>query len=118
MDFAAIAAQAMGVAKGLGATESCSLHIGKTQTYSYDTDKNTLSAGNDVTVDGVWYVEEQAQGAQLTTQRANFLILGANVPSRVREADTLTRGKDSTVWQIDDVKYVPTDAVCILYLRK
>jgi hypothetical protein len=120
MDLGVIAKQAVDVAFAVGdsALEAGTLHIGKTQTYDFDTDKNTLSAGNDVTVKGVFYREAQAQGMELTNQLANFLIRGSDVPQRVREADTFSRDKDSSVWQIDDVEYVPTDAVCILKLRK
>jgi hypothetical protein len=118
MNLANIADTAFNVAAGLGATETCVVHLGKTQTYDFDTDKNTPSAGSDVTLVGIFYAEEEDQGVELTAQMANFLIRGRDVPSQVREQDTLTRSKDSTVWQIWRVDYVPTDTVCTLRLRK
>jgi len=118
MNLAAIADTAFNVAAGLGATETCIIHLGKTGSYDFDTDKNTLTGGNDVTLDGIFYAEEEEQGVELTVQLANFLIQGKDVPSQVREQDTLTRNKDSTVWQIYRVVYVPTDTVCTLKLRK
>lgn len=104
-------------AKQFGALENVTLHLAKTQTYSYELDKMTESGGQDLQVEGLFYSEMQTQ--QLTsTNETVFLIKGEDAPAGVREADSLTRQKTGEKWQIFRVDPIPTEAVIKLWLRR
>jgi hypothetical protein len=117
VDLKAIATKAAATGFGIAgnAKETAILHLGKTETYDYDTDKMTESGGSDPTVEGIFYNEAQKQGGP-TTNQGVFLIQGVDAPSGVFEADTLTR--NGKVWQIDQVEPIPTQAVIKLYIRR
>lgn len=122
MNLKAIAENAVDVAYGIagkpaagGALETVTLHLGKAQTYNFDTDKMVESGGSEVEADGVFYSEIQKGGGP-TTSDAVFTVRGKDAPAGIFEADTLTR--DGKVWQIDEVKPIPTKALYLVYLRK
>lgn len=105
------------VAKSLGALEWVTLHLAKTQTYDYATDKMVESGGADIPVEGLFYQEKQSQDLT-TTRQTVFLIQGVAAPDGVVEADTLTRNKTGEKWQVYQVDPIPTEAVIKLYLRR
>jgi hypothetical protein len=118
MSLTAIAVKAAATAMGAAddAKQPATLHIGQTLAYQKDTGLTTASGGTDVSVLGILYRTAQDQRAELTTQQSHFLIQGADAPSGIDEADTLTI--DSAVWQIAMVEKIPTKAVIILTIRK
>jgi len=119
MDVTAIAKKAARTALNVAGTakETATLHLGKSQTYNWDTDKNVESGGSDPVVEGVWYKETKTQAAAIGTDSI-FLIHGDDAPNGVFEADSLTRTKTGELWQIYQVDPIPTEAVILIRVRK
>lgn len=118
MDLAAIATKAAALAFDIAGTAKTTavLHLGKLGTYDPVADVTAPSAGSDVTVEGVFYKAKQTQGTDNTAKERLFIVEGADAPDGIDEADTATI--DGSVWNINEVERIPTEAVIILHLRQ
>jgi len=119
MDVTAIAKKAARTALNVAGTarEKVTLHLGKTETYDWATDKNVQSGGGDIPVEGVWYKETKLQAGAIGTESV-FLVHGDDAPNGIFEADTLTRTKTGELWNIYQVDPIPTEAVILVRVRK
>ncbi len=117
IDVKALVGQLVPVSLDIAGTAKTTavVHLGKTTTYDPVTDTQVESGGNDVTVQGIFYRDDQLQGRDVTTTQADFLVEIDALPSLPVESDTVTI--NSVLWNIIRVDNDPTNTIAILRLR-
>lgn len=115
LDIAKLAATGARVAMGIAgnAKKTATIHMGATGGYDPTTD-TTAPTVADIVVEGILYSLAEAEGNGKTIWSTVFLIQGADVPSGLSEANSLT--VESSTWNIVNVAPDPVRATVKLGL--
>jgi hypothetical protein len=118
LDLDALAKSVVGIGMELAGTgkKTAIVHFGKNKTYDAESDSLSASGGQDISLQGILYKDKQRQGTASDSTTSDFLINGADLPSKIDEADNVTI--DGEDWNIADVDDVQNGAAYILRLRK
>lgn len=121
MDLKRIALRATKIAMGVAGTAKIevTLHLGKGQTYDFDTDGTTPTGGSDLPVKVVKFKTREQQKADKTDRVSSFFIEGADIPAgvdptKIKESDTLTETVSGRTWNIRAVDPVLEDVAYIV----